>query len=255
MCQYWDWKLRRLITGFLAFFLLTSCVFAYSFAVFGDNQGNYPVFNDLISKLKHEKGLDFIISVGDFVPYGEEAHYIKYRKIMADLGIPYYQVIGNHDAVHGGWKTFKKYFGPSYYSFSYEGDHFIVLDNAFKQSFDSRQFSWLKEELARPGSRHKFVFMHKPVFDPSEIYNDYVMSGRAVTEELMRLFIKYKVDYVFAGHIHGYARTKRDGVSYVVTGGAGGALHLPPEFGGFYHFIRMDVGANAIKDQLIRVYE
>jgi 1,2-diacylglycerol 3-alpha-glucosyltransferase len=235
--------------------LLSAAAFAYSFAVFGDNQGNYTLFNDLLSKLKQEKGLNFVVQTGDFVPYGEEAHYIKYRQLMAGLKLPYYQVMGNHDGVKGGWRNFAKYFGPTYYSFDYEGDRFIIVDNAYRQSFDAKQFKWLKSELARPGARHKFVFMHKPVFDPSEIYQDHIMSSRAVIEELKRLFVKYRVDYVLAGHIHGYARSEKDGVTYIVSGGAGGPLYLPPELGGFYNYVRIDVDNDRIGDQVKMIYE
>lgn len=249
------WKPRRLVSGFLITLLLASYAFAYSFVVFGDNQGNYRVLNDVLNRVKKENNLNFIVHTGDFVPYGEKEHYIKYRQIMSELKLPYYQVMGNHDGVRGGWKNFLKYFGPFYYSFDYEGDRFILLNNAFKESFDSQQFDWLKAELARPGARHKFVFMHKPVFDPSEIYRDHIMSGRAVTEELLKLFSKYKVDYVFAGHIHGYARAERDGVTYIVSGGAGAPLYLPRDFGGFNHYVRIEVEKNKVWDKVVKIYD
>jgi 3',5'-cyclic AMP phosphodiesterase CpdA len=241
--------------GVAFWLLLISASFAYSFVVFGDNQGNYRVLNDLLAKVQQEKGLNFIVQTGDFAPYGEEAHYLKYRKLMAQLKVPYYQLMGNHDGVRGGWRNFARYFGRSYYSFTYQGDRFIFVNNAFKESFDREQFNWLKGELAKEGARHKFVFMHKPAFDPSEIYRDHVMSGRAVTEELVRLFAKYKVTRVFTGHIHGYAKTERDGVVYSISGGGGGALHLPPELGGYYHYLRVDVNDGRISDKIGRVYE
>ena len=247
--------LRRLVAGFLFLLLLVGSSFAYSFVVFGDNQGNYTVFNDLINKLKKEKGLDFIVSVGDLVPYGELEHYQKARGMIGQLNLPFYQAMGNHDGVDGGWKNFIRYFGRLYYSFDYQGDRFIFLNNAFKESFDREQFNWLKQELGREGARHIFVFMHKPVFDPSEIYKDHIMSGRAIIEELQGLFAKYHAAYVFAGHIHGYARSERDGIVYIVTAGAGGKPYLPPEFGGFYHYVRVDVENGKIEDRVMRVYE
>jgi 3',5'-cyclic AMP phosphodiesterase CpdA len=249
------WKPRRSVAGFLLFLCLVAPSFAYSFAVFGDNQGNYPVLKAMIAKLKQEKGLDFIVSLGDVVPYGEAAHFIKYKKLIGELGLPLYQTIGNHDAVDGGWKTYQKYFGPLYYTFDCQGDRFIVLDNSLSRSFDSEQFSWLKEQLAKPGARHKFVVMHKPVFDPSELYKSHVMSGRAVTEELIRLFAKYKVDYVLAGHIHGYARSERDGVTYIVAAGGGGPLYLPPQFGGFFNYVIITVDQNRISDRVVHIYD
>lgn len=246
--------MSRVVAGFLLFLCLASSSFAYSFAVFGDNQGNYPVLNALIGKLKQEKGLDFLVSVGDIVPYGEEAHYIKYKKLIGSVGLPLHQAIGNHDAVGGGWKRFEKHFGPRYYTFEHEGDRFIVIDNSLPGSFDKEQFAWLKQQLAKP-ARHKFVVMHKPVFDPSELYKSHVMSSRAVTEALVKLFAKHKVDYVLAGHIHGYARSERGRVTYLVSAGAGGQLYLPPEFGGFYNYVIMTVEPDRIADRVFHIYD
>jgi len=241
----------------LVFFCLAvaSRVFAFSFAVFGDNRDGDETFKLLVSKLNKEKAVAFAVNTGDFASNGSEEKYIAYMEMTSKLKAPVYNVLGNHDGVRGGWRIFQKYFGPLYYSFDFEDSHFVVLNNAFKESFGSAQFAWLKKDLAQTKARHKFVFMHKPVFDPSAIYPDYIMSGRAVTEELEKLFEKYKVDYVFAGHIHGYAKAERAGVTYIVTGGAGAPLYLPPEFGGFYHYVIITVEKGRVSDRVARVYD
>lgn len=249
------WKPRRLVSGFLITFFLVSYAHAYSFIVFGDNRDGDETFKVLINKANQEKGVAFAVNTGDFVSSGKIAQYDHYQALMRQFKFPVYNAMGNHDGVKGGWKIFEKRFGPLYYSFDCQGSRFIIINNAFRESFDREQFNWLKNVIATGEVKHKFVFMHKPVFDPSEIYKDYIMSGRAVTEELVRLFTKYKVDYVFAGHIHGYAKSVRDGVTYIVTAGGGAPLYLPPEFGGYYHFVRVDVENGAVKDTVIRVYE
>jgi hypothetical protein len=63
------------------------------------------------------------------------------------------------------------------------------------------------------------------------------------------------VNYVFAGHIHGYASSKRNGTVYIVSGGGGGPLHLPEDFGGFYHYVKIKVEGENIFDKIVRVYE
>lgn len=249
------WKPRRLASGFLICLLLSTCSFAFSFVVFGDNRDGEQTFKALIAKVNQEKDVAMAFNTGDFVTYGRESEYKHYKQLISALKAPVYHAMGNHDGVLGGWKNFAKYFGPEYYSFDYQNCHFIVLNNAFRQSFDAAQFEWLKKDLAAAGERHKFVFMHRPTFDPSEIYKDYVMSGREVTQELMRLFSKNKVDYVFAGHIHGYARAERDGVTYIVTAGAGAPLYLPPGFGGFNHYVKIEVDNDKITDRVIKIYE
>ncbi|MFH1576516.1 MAG: metallophosphoesterase [Candidatus Margulisiibacteriota bacterium] len=228
---------------------------SFSFIVFGDNRDGDKTFKDLVERVRAEAGVDFIVNTGDFVSNGEKKQYNNYLGMVSKLKPKLYHVPGNHDLVKGGDKYFKKYFGPLYYSFDYKNSHFIVLNNAFKGYFDAQQFQWLKKDLAKTGKDHIFVFMHRPVFDPSEIYKNYVMSGREVTKQLMALFEKYQVDYVIAGHIHGYARAERRGIVYVVSGGAGAPLYLPADFGGFYHYVRIDVNGEMITDRTVKIYD
>jgi 3',5'-cyclic AMP phosphodiesterase CpdA len=227
----------------------------FSFVVFGDNRDGDEIFVDLINKVNQEKDVSFALNTGDLVSHGRKKEYENYLKMVSSLKIKLYHVPGNHDLYSLGFKHFKEHFGPFYYSFDYKNSHFVVINNAFKTSFDFRQFEWLKKDLAATEKENIFVFMHRPTFDPSEIYKGYVMSGRKTIEELMRTFKKYKVDYVFAGHIHGYARAKRDGIVYIVTGGAGAPLYLPKDFGGFNHYVKVRVEGKRIVDEAVRIYE
>lgn len=48
--------------------------------------------------------------------------------------------------------------------------------------------------------------------------------GHELTEFWFDLFIKYNVQAVFNGHIHGYERYFKDGIMFVTSGGSGGPL-------------------------------
>ena len=226
--------------------------YSFSFVVFGDSQSGNQVFDRLISRVNQEKDLAFAVHLGDTIQYGGGETHADYLKHEAKLKLKVYHVPGNHDLAGQGDISFRKLLGPYYYSFDYKNSHFIILNNAFAESFTARQFTWLKKDLAATKKKHIFIFMHRPVFDPSEIFTGYVMSGREVTEELMRLFDKYKVDYVFAGHLHCYAKEKR-GTVYIVSGGAGGRLHLPREWGGFHHYVKISVAGDKVSDEVIEV--
>jgi 3',5'-cyclic AMP phosphodiesterase CpdA len=243
----------RAVFCFFFFFILVFRVYAFSFVVFGDNRDGDKTFQALIARVNQERGIIFAVNTGDFVSHGRANEYAAYQQMISKLKVPIYNVLGNHDGVGGGWRIFQKLFGALYYSFDYEGSHFVILNNAFRESFDREQFEWLKNDLAGSKAKFKFVFMHRPTFDPSEIYKSHIMSGRAVTEALMKVFQKYRVDYVFAGHIHGYAKAEKGGVTYIVTGGAGAPLHLPPDFGGYYHYVRVDVDDRKIQDAVVRI--
>jgi len=247
-------RFRWLIVAFLLSSLL-SPAYSFSFVVFGDNHQNDELLNLIIDRVNADPKVAFVVNLGDFVLHGKKEEYLAFKQKIKRVKKPLYNVQGNHDGVAGGWRNFEKLIGPAYYAFNHEDCRFIVLNNSFRESFDTAQFNWLKKQLSAAYGKKIFVFMHKPVFDPSEIYKDYVMSGRAVTDELTSLFRKYKVRYVFAGHIHGYAKSERDGVVYVVSGGGGGPLHLPRELGGFYHYVKITVNGDSIADQVIRPYE
>ncbi|MCX5751674.1 MAG: metallophosphoesterase [Candidatus Saganbacteria bacterium] len=227
----------------------------FSFVVFGDPQGRNDTFSDLIQKVNREKEVSFAICVGDLVEDGKRSDYLEYIKTVSTLKPKLYNVIGNHDAQKSGWKYFEEFFGPTYYAFDYDNSHFILLDNAFGESFTPKQYQWLKNDLKENQGKNIFVFFHRPIFDPAEIVEGYLMSPKQIAQELEALFYRYRVKYVFAGHLHTYARAERDGVTYIVTGGGGAPLHMPEMFGGYYHYVRVDVNGDKIKDRVVRIYE
>jgi 3',5'-cyclic AMP phosphodiesterase CpdA len=166
-----------------------------------------------------------------------------------------YHVMGNHDAVYGGWKRFNQYFGPAYYSFDYQGSHFVVVDNSFDRRLTATQIDWLKNNLAAAHASNIFVFLHRPLFDPSGLMSNHVMESKAKAKRLQQLFEKYKVTAVFAGHIHGFEETQLNGVTYIITGGGGSPLYLPQFMGGYYHYVRVGVRNTHVDYAVKRVYD
>jgi hypothetical protein len=69
------------------------------------------------------------------------------------------------------------------------------------------QWEWLQEELERV-DREKtpwlIVLMHVPIYNSNEAHFMEGESMRAVFEEW---FVHYKVDVIFAGHVHAYERS------------------------------------------------
>jgi len=170
-------------------------------------------------------------------------------------GIPIYHVKGNHDAVYSGYKYFRFFFGPSYFSFDYENSHFLILDNALKGNFTENQYKWMIKNLKENKKDHTFVFFHKPTFDVTNFFPDFIMDNRQMGALMMEDFKKYKIDYVFSGHLHAYGRAARDGVVYITSGGAGSPLHLPFFAGGFFHYMKITVDNGKITDEVIKIYD
>lgn len=100
-----------------------------------------------------------------------------------------------------------------------------------------RQLAWLETELGK-GFKHKFVFLHRPLF-PTIFGTGYCLDRYPVERDrLHQLFVKHGVALVMSGHQHLYNRSEKDGVLYVITGGGGAQLHpFTGDSSGFMHYI------------------
>jgi 3',5'-cyclic AMP phosphodiesterase CpdA len=247
---------RTALLLFVLFVLFqTGCYCArFSFAVFGDNRDGDAVFEDIIKSINSDASIKFAVNTGDLTLHGLSSEYDKYWRMCEKSRAKIHDTIGNHDLglFDAGRNIFRKKYGETYYYFDFDGSRFIILDNARSKGMGRQQFIWLKDALDT--RKKKFVFMHKPLFDPTGTYPNYIMTPKEENEALNKLLAREEVRYVFAGHIHGYGREKRDGVVYIVTAGAGALLYLPASDGGFYHYVKITVDGSKITDEVVKVF-
>ncbi|MBP7558706.1 MAG: metallophosphoesterase, partial [Chitinophagaceae bacterium] len=85
--------------------------------------------------LERHKGIPALgIMCGDIVGDTHEL-YKNHKQALKAIGIPFFQVFGNHDADYGArsdegsQQSFREAFGPEYYSFNKGRIHYVVLDN------------------------------------------------------------------------------------------------------------------------------
>ena len=111
----------------------------FSALVFGDPQAynleEVDYFSrGIVDELKGVKNMVFGISLGDLVGDDLVLHQ-PYIKAVNEIGIPWYNVMGNHDMDYDAKEdkysddTFEQNFGPANYSFNVGDAHFIVLDD------------------------------------------------------------------------------------------------------------------------------
>ncbi len=234
--------MRPIIAAFL-FFAYFSGVPAYSltFAVFGDSHKGPETFSALLNKISLDKSISFAVNTGDITVRSGKREFDLYRSTVRRFGIKVYNAIGNHDIKGSGAEVFKKSFGlkNTYYSWMSDGALFIVLDNVSRKGLGQKQISWLRSQLSSSKGVPKFVFMHRPLFDMTGTFPEEVVKPKAVRMELQRMFETNEVKAVFWGHVHAYGKVSSGGVEYVLSGGAGGPLHLPYFMGGFNHYIKV----------------
>jgi len=108
---------------------------------------------------------------------------------------------------------------------------------------------FLKTFLHKNGKqyRRRFVFMHiPPPFPPVD------SRKFKAPEELIDLFSRLKIDYIFAAHLHGYVHTDFRDSTYIVTGGGGASLDK--RIGAnFHHAIVIRVGKDYVSEDIVMV--
>lgn len=117
------------------------------------------------------------IGVGDLV-WDALPLFDDYNKAVEQMGIPFFQCLGNHDMDYrqGGDETsdstFKKYYGPTYYSFNRGKAHYIVLDDVRYLGEDRKydgyiteeQLAWMEKDLQHvPKDNLVIINVHIPI--------------------------------------------------------------------------------------------
>ncbi|EFI39444.1 xylosidase/arabinosidase [Bacteroides sp. 3_1_23] len=178
----------------------------------------------------------FVVITGDFVNNSKSKEQIAaYKSMIAqiDPSVKVYMIPGNHDigkVSRASIDNYKKNYGETHFSFRYGDCAFIGIDsNIIKEEDKEReevQFKWLEQELQKTkDARFKFVFTHCSVFlkrmDEPVNYSNFSLPMR---EKYVRLFQKYGVNAIFAGHLHNNAYGKVGDMEMITIGPVGKVL-------------------------------
>lgn len=109
------------------------------------------IAHDIVEQVIAEEAhnASFGVTLGDIV-FDDLSVMKPFNEAIALIGIPWYNVIGNHDINYDATddatsdETFESHYGPAYYSFDHGPVHFMVLDDVM----------WTVDE---PGKRGKYV--------------------------------------------------------------------------------------------------
>jgi len=151
--------------------------------VFGDPQ---PVSSEEVSFIRDDVAAELVgtdaafgIALGDIMS-NNLSLYTQYNEVVSQIGIPFYNVPGNHDMNFDSpddrysLETFISHFGPPYYSFDYGKVHFMVLDDVewrgatperkgrYKGKIGETQLAWIKNDLENT-AKDKLVVISKHI--------------------------------------------------------------------------------------------
>ncbi len=182
----------------------------FSVLVFGDPQptdlDDLDAFaKAIIGEVEGIRGPQFGLVLGDLVNNTLTLHQ-PYIKQIARIGIPMYNVMGNHDMNfdvkedHLSDETFEANFGPANYAFNYGNAHFIVLDdilypdprdgNGYWGGLRQDQLDFVENNLKHvPHDKLVVIALHIPLYD-----EDFDPDGTFRKADRARLFSLLK-DY------------------------------------------------------------
>ncbi len=219
------------------------------FAVVGNINNSVGLFERKMVPRLNRAGLDFVVSAGNAVSGGGEDKYRALYRTLSHLEMPYLLTVGEKESGAFGSFNYYEHFGPYFFGFRAGGSQFLFLDSTDPDTYPF-QLHWLKEQLRDPSAVHRFVFIGHPMFRTTRKspldFDDQYLTDEAFRDRLHALFRAHDVDAVFSSNLHLFDEQQRDGVRYVVTGGAGG-LVLNDDTS-FYHYVdvRTDDGKVAI---------
>lgn len=163
----------------------------------------HDVIEDLIGT-----DASFGVTLGDIVN-GDLSLFDSQARSIALLGIPWYNVVGNHDVNADARddvlsnETFESHFGPAYYSFDHGPVHFIVLDDIewyfaerkkkghYRGGFGKKQLEFVRNDLSLiPEKQLVVLLMHIPLTDVRD------------RKELYRMIEKRPFCMSVSGHTH-----------------------------------------------------
>jgi hypothetical protein len=175
-----------------------------------------------------------------------------YKDAVRRTGLPFVQVVGNHDldvdapADPGSTATFRRHFGPEYYSFDRGAVHYVVLDDVYWPGsdgfgsetddylghLDATQLRWLEQDLALvEDGRPVVVFTHIPPLSTAYARNGEaspsvrgMISNRAALYALLDPFDAH----IISGHVHENEHRYEAGPHEHVVGTACGAWWTGP---------------------------
>lgn len=195
---------------------------------FADTQARSDLDQDMLREdlvntlLGNPYGAHFTLTMGDVVN-DNLAMFDRHKEMMGLIGIPNWNLPGNHDMnyespnAHFANETYKKHFGPTYYSFNYGNVHVVALNNVeyagaavrrdgngrpYRGFISDDQIRWLEEDLARvPKDKLLVIATHIPLVAEADDGNTRITGPDTVNfDKLVELIKPFRHIYGLAGH-------------------------------------------------------
>ena len=190
----------------------------FNFAAVGDTSCNTATSAIVSMIIKYDP--ERVLHLGDYsYKDGADCLYPIIRPIEDKMLDPTTIVMGNHETADGrstrlteeGRADLLRHFHlteeTTFYSWSYQDVHFLVMDTEKLYKEGSRQHNFVKEDLRQANMNQSVdwivVYFHRNMYGESST-NPALSDLKSIYQPL---FDSYGVDLVLQGHVHNYQRT------------------------------------------------
>lgn len=206
----------------------------YTFVVIGDPQCRT---DEHVARYKNETIADILktldgtgkycaVTLGD-ITYDNPVQWVAMKDAMSGLMLangtclPVYQTIGNHDHDasamddEGATENYRRYFGPTDYSFNIGKSHIVSMDNVICKETDTKtwtydggftesQYKWLQEDLECVKNKEEklLIFCVHVPFRGSSVTGGSSVNAGKYYKEILSLLTQFKEVHIMAGHRH-----------------------------------------------------
>lgn len=248
----------------------------YKIIAMGDSRTQPQIWRKVAEQVRvMEKDALFMLGTGDYPFDGRQYRlwvdqfFTPGRELLASK--PLWPAIGNHESTRTldgelaipeshYFSLFELPGNERWYRVDYQYLTLLYLDSNTHFKPGSEQYEWLYQELRSVRNRFTVLVFHHATYS-SGLHSGKDSLGKPVEwpidegrRFLAPLFEMYGVDLVLNGHDHLYERSEKNGVVYVVTGGAGAPLYAINAHENPYqkkavsthHYLRIDVTAKQL---------
>jgi 3',5'-cyclic AMP phosphodiesterase CpdA len=227
---------------------------SFTFVAYGDTRSGDTVHRQIAESILTLMP-DFAVHTGDLVANGMyDSEWDRFFEIEQALlaNVPLFPSPGNHEG--NDRRYFEAFVLPGnehWYAFDWGNARIICLqiDAIMPFGKQSEQVQWLESTLAATTQEWVIVVFHVPAHDA--VFDDAM--EYAVRVNIVPLLERYRVDLVLNGHSHNYQRLLVNGITYIVTAGAGAELyhidHPDPDTQAYYnghHFVEFTIQGSSL---------
>lgn len=223
------------------------------FVASGDSRSNPKVLGQCATAIAKEEP-QFVILTGDLA-YRPTYDYWKKEFFIPEIldiysDVPFYNAVGNHEDWSENTMAFLQ--APKslsaeqgYYNVQLGDAEFFIINTEMSVSESSPQWKFIENALKQSKAKWKIAVSHIPAY----CGGGHGESG-AMKTMTSKLFEKYGIDLVLNGHSHFFQHNVVNGISHIITAGAGAPLYNPENKNytlksiKTYHYVVFDENGN-----------